>query len=427
MRSVAWIVACGLVLVGCNSGGAPAKRAPVSEAEFAKQMRVGEIAPKAWTAREYVSIPPPMEGGLIDALADPFNENAEWMKPEKKTEREKMAKSLDEWWAKAKNPALDSLENDTVVSQFSVVVGARVLRARLMMASGDKSGALKIATETMSLARDGFLSAPGMVCADLMPTVVIAAEGLSRIGQQVGGSEVKEAVRAMDFSIVDRVASCGTEDFVVNQMGDLVVRLNRKDQSAATAELVDPMGDEDSPIQELDKGLKGNTLIKIDSVVDKANELCRIYSTAPINFDDFASRRNTLNERLKKVWGINIFETPSSEWDGTAMHDPLEESDNPVGEIYLAAIERGWLTKIESSYVMQMNLDAARIALTESLPAVNRMDGDSDWFDKIIDPLTGKSYEIDRANDVLRSRLKEVDPKFIFVNQIVQNGVPLVH
>ncbi|MFM9872668.1 MAG: hypothetical protein ACKVQS_04280 [Fimbriimonadaceae bacterium] len=427
MRSVAWILACGLVLVGCNGGGAPAKRSPFSEAEFTKLLGVGEVTSSVWIARDYVSIPPPMDGGLIDALADPFNENAEWMKPEKKAERESMAKSLDEWWSKAKNPALNSLENDLVVSQFSVVVGARVLRARLMDASGDKTGALKIAVETMNLAREGFLSAPGMVCADLMPTVVIAAEGLSRIGQRVGGSEARAAMKAMDFSILDRVASCGKEDFVLNQMGALIEQWNRKDQSAAMAELVDPMGDEDGPIQELDKALKGNTLIKIDSVVDKAKELCSLYSAAPINFDEFATRRNALNERLKKVWGINIFETPANEWDGTAMHDPVEESDNPVGEIYMAAIERGWLTKIESSYVMQMNLDAARIALMESLAAVDGMDGDPDWFGRVIDPLTGKTYEVDYKARIVKTRLKDVDPKYIFVNQIVQNGVPLVY
>ncbi len=426
MNRVVLGLAVALVLVGCSAkggGGAQAKREPVTEAEFIKMMGVEPVAAMDWSARGYLSATPPMDGMLIDALADPFNEDAGWMKPDKKADREKMAKARDSWWEKTKGTREDSLTNEAVVSQFSIVIGARVLRSRLSAASGDLVGAIAVATETMEIAREGFLTAPGMVAADLMPTVVIASEGLAKLSQSPGvtDAQLDKALAAMDFSIFDRIKKGAHDDFIAFQLPLLVERLNRVDQAKAIVELVDPMGDSEQPIDRVEGAIKGHSIIDNGECAKAAKKMLERYSESPREMAELAVMSTEAEGHLTKTWGINLFDARPEEWPSN-LGDSVKGSKNSVGELYLAAIEREWLAKIESSTMMQFSLDAARLSVM--ITRGHGKEPSQSETNVLVDPLTGGNYEIDYKNKMLRTKMQSIDPQFIFAHQLVENGVP---
>lgn len=426
MRSAILGMVVGLMLVGCNPGagvgvGGMKKGEVITREAFLAAMGTdGVVGAQNWSAEMYVGEDPPMDGMLIDALADPFAVDADWMKPEKIADRSAMLKKLTDWWVAAEpGVKVADMPADQVASRFSIVVGARILMARLQSVEGDQALAMKTAVETMQFARKGFETAPGMVCADLMPSVVMAAEALAKIGEQGGEPPAvfHAGLDAMRFSIFERVAGSASDDFYLNQLSGVIEKMNMPDQPATVAGVVDPMGDTDEPVESLEKALEGKKAVDLKLSATFASDLLKRFEKAPADFEAYKAMRELADKDVTNAWGINIFEVRPENWG-----NDLKATENAAGVAYLTAVERKWLSTIESSYLMQVSLDAARLRLSNSMLARDLV---NDEGKKLLDPLTGEAYSIDMKNEILRTTLKGVDSKFIFVNQLVQNGVPL--
>ncbi|ARU39614.1 hypothetical protein CCB80_00010 [Armatimonadetes bacterium Uphvl-Ar1] len=370
-----------------------------------------------WTARAWVAVDPPMDGILIDAMADPFSETAEWVKPGMAKERADMLGRLKSWRDSAlKEKGRDEgWPEEEVSSRFGVVVAALVLESRLLALSGDEAGARSQAIETLVVAREAVESAPGLVKADIFPSFLIAAEAVTQF--QLEPDEVSAVLEQLDLNLVETIGNSIDGEFNETKLSGILELLNGGRDAAEVLVAVDPMelGGESGVQSELQKLLDGaRSVVNIEKSAQLAKELYE--SKAPATFDELRTKRAKLDERVVSAWGIDVLSQRPEKWDMAMVGKAVGASDNAVGVLVFAQIERNWMTKIESAYMTQMNLDAIRMSLG----------GKYGVEIELVDRLTGEPYVVDQTSGVLRSSLVEVDPQFIFVNQIVQNGVPLL-
>ncbi|ARU42492.1 hypothetical protein CCB80_15585 [Armatimonadetes bacterium Uphvl-Ar1] len=358
-----------------------------------------------------------MDGILIDAMADPFSETAEWVKPGMAKERADMLGRLKSWRDSAlKEKGRDEgWPEEEVSSRFGVVVAALVLESRLLALSGDEAGARSQAIETLVVAREAVESAPGLVKADIFPSFLIAAEAVTQF--QLEPDEVSAVLEQLDLNLVETIGNSIDGEFNETKLSGILELLNGGRDAAEVLVAVDPMelGGESGVQSELQKLLDGaRSVVNIEKSAQLAKELYE--SKAPATFDELRTKRAKLDERVVSAWGIDVLSQRPEKWDMAMVGKAVGASDNAVGVLVFAQIERNWMTKIESAYMTQMNLDAIRMSLG----------GKYGVEIELVDRLTGEPYVVDQTSGVLRSSLVEVDPQFIFVNQIVQNGVPLL-
>lgn len=420
MRGLAIGLVAGLALVGCGRGAVAEKN--VSVGEFWKMMWGKDVdlamgAGDDWSARSWVGVDAPMDGILIDAMADPFSETADWVKPGMAKERADMLGRLKNWReaAQKEKGRDEGWPEEEVSSRFGVVIAALVLESRLLALAGDEAGARSRAIETLEVAREAVETAPGMVKADVFPSFLIAAEAVTQF--QLKPDEVSAVLEKLDLNLVDTIGNSLSDELSEPKLSGVLEKLNGGRDAAEVLVAVDPMelGGESGVQGELQKVMAGaRSVVNFEKCAQVAKELYE--SKSPATFDELRTKRAKLDERVASAWGIDVLSQRPEKWDMAMVGKTVGASDNAVGVLVFAQIKRNWLTKIESAYMTQMNLDAIRM----SLGAKYGVDM------KLVDRLTGEPYVVDQANGVLRSSLVEVDPQFIFVNQIVQNGVPLL-
>lgn len=426
MRGLVIGLVAGLVLVGCGSGGPGVSRQvgrEVSADEFWTLMMGDgveqvELVSDGWTARSWVAIDPPMDGVLIDALADPFAEDADWMKPGYDSERATMAKRLADWraLAEARLGAGEQSDwpTDEVTSRFGMVVAALVLESRLMALGGNKSGAAERALVTMGWVREAFESAPGMAKSDLMPSVVIAAEALTQF--ELEGSEVDAALELLDIGFVESLSGTMGIELREPQVQELLDKINAGGDAAEILAAVDPM----------EMGGEGETATQLQEALDQVAATVDWQATAklararydrasPPSFEELVQWRDDLDQLVRKNWGQDVFEISPEQWDMGAIKEALKTQNNAVGVLHMAQLERGWLSKVESAYAMQMSLDAVRVGLGRKYD--RKLD--------LVDGLTGKNYVIDEVEGILRTSRRNADPRFVFIQFVIERGAAL--
>lgn len=392
----------------------------ITEEAFRQACGLPEVDLVPWTAERYAEHLPPMDGGLIDAVADPFRTDADWIRPGAKGERAAMAKQLDEWWSAIPAKAGGTVAQDQVGSRFSAVVAARILRARL--AQLDEPGrAMALAEETFDLAWKAFQTAPGTMKSDVMPAVVMAAESAAQTAAPGTDPAAAASLRKkLDVSLFRDLAVSLPTDFGVNRIPKLVGQFAQGADLKATAQALDPLGgDEEGQVASGLKTIWANpNLLDPQATVDSAKAIVDTYRQPPKGFAWFESRYKAMEGRTVATWGQNMVGIDPSriDWAKAAI---AAKAKNPVGILLLAEVERQWLVALESAFVLQMQFDAARIRFQRAVPSTD----DSEP----LDPLTGGPYVVDEKANVLRTTLTGVDPKFIFVNQAVMHGVPLRH
>jgi hypothetical protein len=419
MRGLVIGLVAGFALVGCGRGAAAEKEVTVGEfweLMWGKDVELAMGGGDEWSARAWVAVDPPMDGILIDAMADPFSGSADWVKPEMAKERAEMLGKLKNWReaAQKEKGRDEGWPEEEVSSRFGVVVAALVLESRLLALSGDDAGARNRALETLVVAREAVESAPGLVKADVFPSYLIAAEAISQF--QLKPEEVRAVLEQLDLNLVETIGNSLADELSESKLSGILDKLNGGRDAAEVMMAVDPMelGGETGVQTQLQKVLDdARSVVNIEKCAQLAKELYE--SKSPATFDELRSRRAILEERVVGAWGTDILSQRPEEWDLVSVGKSVGGSDNAVGVLVFGQMERNWLTKIESAYMTQMNLDAIRLSLGEKYGVEM----------KLVDRLTGEAYVVDKANGVLRSSLVEVDPQFIFVNQIVQSGVPL--
>lgn len=420
MRGLVIGLVVGLALVGCGRGAVAEKNVTADEfwvMMWGKDVDLAMGAGDDWSARGWVAVDPPMDGILIDAMADPFSETAEWVKPGMAKERVDMLGRLKSWRdsAQKEKGRDEGWPEEEVSSRFGVVVAALVLESRLLALSGDEVGARSRAIETLEVAREAVETAPGLVKADVFPSFLIAAEAVTQF--QLEPDDVSTVLAQLDLNLVETIGNSLAGELSESKLSGVLEKLDGGRDAAEVLVAVDPMelGGESGVQVELQKVLDGaRSVVNIEKSAQLAKELYE--SKSPTTFDDLQTNRAKLEERVGRVWGVDVLSQRPEKWDMAMVGKAVGGSDNAVGVLVFAQIERNWLTKIESAYMTQMNLDAIRLSMGEKYGVEM----------KLIDRLTGEPYVVDQANGVLRSSLVEVDPQFIFVNQIVQSGVPLL-
>jgi len=431
-RAVLVFMALCVMMAACS----PKAAQPVGmgEKEFRELSGVGNwlMADARWTAREIVNEPPPMDDLLINALADPFSNEADWVNADQKELRMQMADRLDVWWAKAKGASNSDLDDSSVVSQFGVAIGARVLRSRLMELSGDLTGAFNMARENWMLSKAAFESAPGYSARELMPTLMIAVESISHLSRNPGiNSELKRAVlKDLDFNFVAVTAGRNWDGFYYIGIPQILAQCNSGDVLPDLALSIDPMDEGVTALEKLRAAL-GDKKSADPKIVAKAfNDQFNRRTTAPSVFNEFANRVNSMTQELTESWGIDIYQTRPEDWDIEKMKAALAKANHPIEELVVYDLARRTFATTESSYIAQARLDAARIRIAaeiekqvhgkypESLQSLQK----AGYLYQMIDYATNHEYEVDFKNWILKTSQPNVDSRFIFMNQLISSG-----
>lgn len=424
MKMAALGLVASLCLAGCTGGKvadptmANTQSGPLTEESFRQAVGLPEVDLVPWSAIRYAEHTPPMEGELIDAIADPFSTEAEWAKPANNSARAAIAKQIDDWWDALPAQAEGTVARDQVGSRFSAVISARILRSRLTQLD-DPAGALKQAGETLDLAWKAFETAPGTAKSDIMPSVVMAAEAMAEL--TTTGTDPKtlaELRKKLSVSLFDGLANSLPTDFGVVRIPVLVGQINKGVDTAQVARILDPLGEDgDGGVAGHLKSIWSNPhLLDSNATVGASKAIVDRYRTPPKDFGDFESRYQMMEKRTVSSWGQNMagIDPAEIDWEKAEVAATVK---NPVGELLLAEIERQWLVALESAYILQMQFDAARIRFQKVAPSTDDPEPG--------DPLTAEPYIVDEKGNALRTSLSKADPKYIFVNQVVQHGVPL--
>lgn len=431
-RSVALGAFFCMILIGCNGG-----KGEMSKQDF---LLAGggrgwdAIAPMDWTARKYMAQQPPMDGVLVNALADPFTVDASWVKPESSGERNEISARLAEWWDGTQGQPAKEMDDEVVASQFSVVVAARVLQARIETLEGREAEGFAIAVETLKIAKEAMTTAPESYASEVVPSILIAAEAVSTLSRsgKINEASLKSGLEELNVDLVGGLASKLSRVYFKRDLPQLQTLLQDANYAKNIAASLNQLNNVPDLEGKLSNVLKGVKKPDMESTAKGAFE-----STMKVldgsNFESFEKAVEEQQAVTLKEWGVDIFNSDPANWDTAVMSTAVKSGSNPVGTFFTQDFVRKYNSIIESSFLAQMELDAHRVRLaselfkqkTGSYPKTGEDVSDSFGRRGLRDRLTGEPYSIDFEKWMLHTTLKEADEKFIFINQMIRTGADI--